>query len=290
MRFPLSLAVIGALVAGALGCSPADTTSGSGPGDCYVDAPCDTDPAKTCKVPCESVKGGGKGGGSGGGSSTGTAGAGGSGGNVPIDVDGITATFVDASFTSTNAYSEAVKIYASDPDGQLVTADATNGTFLLTGVAAGEQWIFAEDQSNGAGQVWSTYTPQVLDAATKLTAPLVTKAVLQDVAIQVNVASVSTGSAHMVLQFVSASSGEPVDGVALAPIAGATFAFDTGGPGQYAVNPAETGALGTAVVFNVTIPSSEADIELGYSHASKAEKATIRVGQGRVTYAVLPVQ
>lgn len=289
MRFSLSFAVIGALVAGALGCSPADTSSGTGPQDCFVDAPCDTDPAKTCKVPCENVKGGGNGSGTGG-TTAGTGGAGGGGGNVPIDVNGVTALFTDATFSTTNVYSEAVKIHAVDPDGQLVTADASSGTFLLSGVAAGEQWIFAEDQSGGVEQVWSTYAPQYLTAATKLTVPLVPRSVLEDVAIQVNVASYAPGSAQLVLHFVNETTGEAVPGVAIAPLAGATYAFDTGGPGQFAVNPAETGALGSAVIFNVTVPSSEADITLSYTHDNTPEKATIRVGQGRVTYATLLVK
>lgn len=291
MRFYLSLRFVGffALAAGALGCGPAETTSGSGPGDCFVDAPCDTDPSKICKVPCKSPVGGGGVGNGGSGGSTASAGAGGAGGKA-VDASGVTVVFASAAFDTVSSYTESARIYAADLDGQLVTADTVGGAFTLTGVAEGAQWVEAEDTSNGAGQVWSTFSAQLFDGTTSLEVPLVTKATLGDVAVQANVASYGATAAQLVLRFVDSVTGDPVDGVAIGPLSGATYAFDTGGPGQYAVNPAQTGPLGMAVVFNVAVPSAQADIELSYSYGNNnPESATLRLGQGKATIAVLPV-
>lgn len=291
MRLPLLFVGIGALVAGALGCGPTENAPGSGPGSCFVDVPCETDPGQTCKVPCKDpVGGGGVGhGGSGGSTGTGTGGTSGAGGKA-VDASGITVAFTSGAFDTVTPHTESVRLYAWDLDGQIVTADTSGGAFTMTNVAEGAQWVEAEDTSNGAGQVWSTFSVQAFDGATSLEVPLVPKSALGDVAVQVNVASYAQGAAQLVLRFVDATTGDPVDGVALGALSGAVFAFDTGGPGQYAVNPAQTGPLGMAVVFNVGVPSAQADIELSYSYGNNnPETATLRVGQGMATVAVLPV-
>ena len=289
MRFHLFFVCFSALAMGALGCGPAETTSGSGPGDCFVDAPCETDPSKICKVPCKGPVGGGGVGHGGSGGSTASGGAGGAGGKA-VDASGVTVAFTSSAFDTVSSYTEAARIYAVDLDGQLVTADTAAGAFTLTDVAEGDQWIEAEDTSNGAGQVWSTFSRVYFDGTTSLEVPLIEKATLGDVAVQANVVSYSATAAQLVIRFVDSVTGDPVDGVAIGPLSGATYAFDTGGPGQYAVNPAQTGALGMAVVFNVAVPSAQADIELSYSHGNNnPESATLRLGQGKATVVALPV-
>ena len=76
MRFRLSFALMGGLLAGALGCQPA-SSGAPGPKPCFVDEPCETNTSEVCQIPCKDAHGGG----------VGTGGSGG-GGGISVDPPG----------------------------------------------------------------------------------------------------------------------------------------------------------------------------------------------------------
>src|SRR4051794_25655666 len=100
-----------ALACGAAGCQKSDAGL-TGPQNCTVTGPCDTDPSKTCVVPCKTdAAGAGNGHGAGAGGTAGTggmgaAGAGGSAGSggtgtVTVDTTGTVAAFASTAFVET---------------------------------------------------------------------------------------------------------------------------------------------------------------------------------------------
>lgn len=293
MSFRLSFVLIGALLGGggAAGCQPAEA-SGSGPKPCFVDAPCETNTSLTCQVPCKDVHGGGvgQGGSTGGSTSGGTGGTGGAGGKS-VDVSGSVVRFTTSVFDDVLPYTQPTKIHALDVDGKPISVDpAADGTFEIKGAASGDQWVLAADASGGSAGILSTYSLQAFDGMSALAVPVVPLTLLDDVAIQVDVPTFTPGTAQLVLRFVDAVTGVPLQGVTLGPLAGAKYGFDTGGQGAYTTNPPQTGPLGMAVVFNVIAPAAESDITLTATFNGDPTKTSLRIDPDAATYAVIPLK
>ncbi len=289
MSFRRSFVLIGALLGGgALGCQPSEA-SGSGPKPCFVDAPCETNTSLTCQVPCKTVPSNPSGS-SGGGSAGGAGGTGGAGG-ASVDVSGSVVRFDTTTFDQVVPHADLTKIRALDVDGQPITVDtAVDGTFAMTGVAEGNQWVLAADASGGSAGIFSTYSVQPMDGMGLLEVPVVPVTVLDDIAILVDVPSFTPGAAHLVLRFVDDASGLPVEGVTLGALAGGQYGFDTGGQGAYTTLPAQTGPLGMGVVLNLIVPSADATITLSSTTFNgDTTKTSLPIDPDTVTYAVIPL-
>jgi len=239
--------MVGSGMAG-LACPPNDTVTGTAAPDCLIDLPCEDDPAKTCEV---NVCGGnaagigqGTGTGAGGGATTG-----GSGGGV-VDVTGSIVALTSATFDESVAYGGPITVIAEGAGVSYVEAATLNGTFALAGAAAGLRWVLAKDGDGGAGGAFSTYSLQDLDGVTSLVLPVISVDVLEDVATDLMVPSLTAGSAHLVMR-VEDENGFALDGVELAGLAGATVGYDLA-PGQYG-SDGTTGGLGIAVALNVQV-------------------------------------
>ncbi|MBK8257379.1 MAG: hypothetical protein IPK82_32510 [Polyangiaceae bacterium] len=263
-----------------VGCS-AETASLTSPGDCFVDAPCEDDPSKTCKVPCpnNSPAGGiaGGTGGTGGTSGTGTAG---SAGAAVIDVTGSVVEFVDATFDQTVPYFDEITVHAEGPSGE-VTAKSDNGELQLLSVFEGAQWIWAESPTPVLGFAYSTYSRPILSAGTNLVVQVVPVEVMQDIATQINVSSLDQGSAHLVLRTVD-SSANPLQGVTAGGLSGASVGYDVG-PGQFFSGADGTGSLGLAVVLNVAVPS-KGTATVSFTAEGNTYSLEVPVAPDSVTY------
>lgn len=267
-----------AVAIGASGCG-SQGPAYSGVQDCFVDAPCDTDPSQTCKVPCEKLPGGPIGHGGGGGS-TGTGGAGGG----AVDVNGSVVIVSDSAFGATVPYTGPVHVIAPGADAKTVEADTVNGDFSLTGAASGGQWVLAE--SSGASDApFSTYSYQDLNGS-DLVLPMVPVDVLDDVAIQINVASFAADGAQLVV-FVTDANGSPLPGVGVGPLGGATIGYELSS-GQYALNPAETTDLGVAVALNASV-GGEALVDVPFTYQNNVEKFSLKLAPGTVTFATVAI-
>ena len=291
MRFRLSFALLGGLLAGALGCQPA-SSGAPGPKPCFVEEPCETNTSEMCQLPCKDSPGGGVGhGGSGGDTSAGGGGTGGSGGSggKSVDVSGNVVRFTTATFDATVPHTNLTTVSAVDVNGDMITVDTNNGAFEMKSVAKGDQWVLVTDTSGGAAGIFSTYSAQPMDGMSLLEVPVIPITALDDVAIQVDVPTFTPGAAQMVILFLDDASGQPVEGVTIGALAGAKYGFDIGGQGAYTTNPQQTGPLGTAVLFNVIVPAVST-IQLKYSFNGNPQ-ATIELpaAPDTATYAVLPV-
>ncbi len=255
----------------------------SGVQNCFVDAPCDTDPSQTCKVPCKpGMSGGGHGnGGSGGGATT----SGGAGGGGPVDVTGSVVIFTDDAFSTTTPYTGDVHVVAPGADTQTVETDTVGGDFELKSAASGGQWILAE--SSGASDApFSTYSYQELDGLSPLVLPMVPVNVLDDVAVQLNVASFGADRAQIVV-LVNDESGNPLPGVSVGPLGGATFGYEIGA-GEYVLNPAETTDLGVAVALNVSV-AADGTVDVPFTYNNKVNKRALRLAPDTVTFAAVTI-
>lgn len=263
-----------------VGCS-SETAALTSPGDCFVDAPCEDDPSKTCKVPCpnNSPAGGiaGGTGGSGGTSSTGTAG---SAGAAVIDVTGSVVEFVDTTFDQTVPYFDEITVHAEGPSGE-VTGKSDNGALQLLSVFEGAQWIWAESPTPVLGFAYSTYSRPILSANKELIVQVVPVQAVQDIATQINVSLLADGSAHLVLRTVD-SSGNPLQGVTAGGLAGASVGYDVG-PGQFFSGADGTGSLGLAVVLNVAVPS-KGTATVSFTAEGNTYSLAVPVAPDSVTY------
>lgn len=283
MRSPLAFSMFLALVGLAAPACKSQGSAYSGVQNCYVDAPCDTDPSKTCKVPCKpGMSGGGHGnGGSGGGDTTG----GGAGGGGPVDVLGSIVVFTDDAFVTTVPYAGDVHVVAPGVDTQTVEADTLNGDFELKAAASGGQWVLA--QSSGASDApFSTYTFQDLDGVSGLVLPMVPVTALDDIAVQLDVPSFGVDRAQIVL-YITDESGAALPGVSVGPLSGATFGYEIGS-GEYVLNPAETSDLGIAVAFNVSV-AAEATVDVPFTYDNATHKFALRLAPDTVTFAEIPI-
>lgn len=278
------LAVFVTALAGlAAGCENDETTFGP-PSSCLVDRPCDDDPSKTCKVPCEGslppVGNPSGGGGAGGGTSTGGAGGG------AVDVLGSVVTFTSAEFDETAPYADPIKIIAPGVDTATVEADVADGTFSLVGAAAGVQWVLAQDSSGGVGGAFSTYSLHNVTASGALVVPVVPVEVLNTIATQISVVGLDSGTAHLVLR-ISDETGAPLEGVTVSPLGGSTVGYDSG-PGFYTSNATGTGNLGLAVALNVGVAGA-GTVDVAMTHLGEAYDATIPIAPNAVTYALIGI-
>lgn len=271
---------MGLCVAGALGCDggAGEATSFGAPDTrCY--APCEDDPSKTCTVPCP--PGGatpvGNSGGTGG--SGGTAGSGGAGGSS-VDVTGTVVQFASLSFTDVVPYLEDITIVAPGVDTNEVQTDAKGGSFALTGVASGLQWVLAKDL-DGTGGAHSTYSIQQLDGD-PITVPVVPFDVIDVIGTQLDLVSLSPGTAQVVLE-IDDESGVPIEGATLA-LTGATVGYAVA-PGQYSGVAAGTGTLGLVVALNVPVAApSEVKVTLTVPGLATPVTADVQMAPDTATY------
>lgn len=285
MRWPPLLSIFAAAIGLSLSACQPSNSGYTGPKECFVDAPCDTDPSQTCQVPCKPNVSGGVGAGHGGSGGSGGASSGGSGGGGPVDVTGKTVIFTTTSFDQTTDYDGPVHVITAGVDTQTVETDTVNGLFSLANAASGGHWVLA--QSSGATDApFSTYSYQDLDGMNQLALPLVPVTVLDDVAVQLTVQDFGADRAQLIV-LVSDELGQPLAGASMGSLSGATIGYETSG-GVYSLSPEETTDLGIAVALNVSV-ASESTVDIPFTWNGDVKKFAFRLAPGSVTFAAVAI-
>lgn len=272
---------MGLCVVGALGCQGgADESTSFGAPDnrCYV--PCEDDASEMCAVQCPSAGTGPVANGGSGGDTGSTAG---SGGGVP----GTVVQFASTSFTEVVPYLDDITIVVPGPGASSadVQIDATGGSFSLPGTASGLQWVLAQE-IDGTGGAYSTYSIQWI-VGDPITVPVVPFDVIDVIGTQLDLVSLSLGTAHVVLE-IDDESGVPIEGVTLA-LSGATIGYSIA-PGQYSTVVAGTDTQGLAVALNVPVPApSDVKVTLSVPGLDSLVTAEVRMAPDTVTYTKVAV-
>ncbi len=268
---------MGLCVAGALGCQGgADEATSFGTPDIKCYAPCEDDPSKTCTVPCPP-------GGSGPVANSGGGGAGGDIGSTAGSGGGVTGTvvqFASTSFTDVVPYLDDITIVAPGVGTDEVEASATGGTFTLTAPKSGLRWVLAKEL-DGTGGAYSTYSIHWI-VGDPIVVPVVPFDVIDVIGTQLDVVSLSPGTAQVVLE-IDDESGVPIEGVTLA-LSGATIGYSIG-PGQYSAVVAGTDTQGLVVGLNVPVPApSDVKVTLTVPGLASLVTAEVRMAPDTVTY------
>lgn len=220
----------------------------------------------------------------------GLGGAGGSGGALPegTDVTGSLSVVVTTSFDQLEPYAGQATITAPSAQGADVSAPfggAAGSTFSLKGVATGVQWFFVKDETGGATQVFSTWSPVLLPSAQAISLPVIDLDTMTSIATSLpTVGSLSGTAAQIVLKVTR--DDLPLAGVAVTSGAGgATLAYDTG-PGIYSDAATATGTGGAMILFN-TSPSASGKRTITLTDdAMRAFVVEVPVTAGAATIAV----
>lgn len=270
---------------GALGCKSESQSLSAPDTGCYV--PCQDDPSKTCKVPCPAGAGGpGIGQGAGAGGAGGAGSTGGAAGSVEsVDVSGSVVQIVSVTFDASAPYLDPVSVVAPGPGGTEVEVDSVAGSFTLTGAAPGLQWVLAKEL-DGVGGAFSLYTIQDLGSQTPLGLPIVSVELLSTIGTQIDVPSLVSGAAHLVME-IGDDSGQPLEGAEIA-LPGADIGYAVG-PGQYSASVGSTGTPGLATALNIPV-AAKSDVAVTVTVAAapfngQTYPVVVRLAPDTATYA-----
>lgn len=206
------------------------------PGSCSNDAPC-TNP----------VSGGGS-----------TSGGADGGPAVGVQVTGDVGLLSTLTFNNPTGYDGAATVFATASDGTTVSAPfggSSASTFTLDDVRVGPQWFFVRDDTSGATDVYSTYTPiTVPEQPGPLLLYVVDRPTLQAIAFQQPGSPQLSPNQAQVILFLERDD-MPAQGVALAGDAGGAIVLYDEGTGEYSQSATVTGASGRMVLLNVPVPA-----------------------------------
>jgi hypothetical protein len=238
----LSLALLGAALACAAGCSSSESPHPPAAGECTTN----------------DCAGGGSQSGGGGGAGGGTdAGLDASGdvdvGDGGVELHGTVAVTSDSTFVSTTPYPAVAEVRAVVGAATLST-DTDMGAFTLAGVAPGVTWFGVSDRAGGSS-IFPTLQIAQVDPASTIKLVGVDAQLFRQAYDVVNTVGPQLGTqpglGHAILFFRRASA--PLPGVTLSGAGGAQLvAYDAGV--TYGTSPARTQAAGTAILFGVPAP------------------------------------
>src|SRR5262249_52765591 len=131
---------------------------------------------------------------------------GGGAGVMAVEVSGKVEAFATVAFDiqDVKLYTGPIKVIAPGAATKTVEADAAGGAFDLTGAAAGDQWVLAQDPSGPSNGPFATYSYQVLDGQS-IVVPVVPFDLLDAVATQLGGVGLTPGRAHMILVIENAA-------------------------------------------------------------------------------------
>ena len=225
--------------------------------------------------------GGTKDGGTGGGTSSdgGVAGEG-------TTLTGNVAALTSEDFQSGVNYGDVATVSADAADGGTATATYQGGSFTLTGVMP-------------TPELWVTVTPAVVGEYLPTLQPLSSEADA-DVTLYLIPASTidliygllsfpvarEVGRAHVVLRFVDATTGEPIEGVTVSHV-GETVSYDTGG--SWSDVQTGTGSLGYAVLVNAPAQSNRTKQKVSFDTGTVSGSLDIAMQSDAITLADIAI-
>lgn len=208
----------------------------------------------------------------------------------PIDITGAVGVAVSAELDQIEPYTGATTVYGPGVSGKLVGApyggDA-GATFTLSGVLAGSDWLYAQDDTGGGTGVFSTFSPHTLPSKANLVVPVLDQSVLTAVASsQPGAPLLDATRAHIVLAVRRANM--PLAGVSIAGSAGAGLVTYDQGPGLYSSQATATGSAGGIVILNAQATASGSGISIQLvDAAAKTFAVEVPVAPGVATIAEL---
>ncbi|MFO0758262.1 MAG: hypothetical protein U0359_17340 [Byssovorax sp.] len=228
------------------------------------------------------------------GAGTGTGGTGGEGGGQggapaqAVDVNGTVAVVDTTTFDHLGVYTKKVTVVAPTLGGTVEgSTDGSSAGFSLKGVATGNQWFFARDDSGGGAGVLSTYSAHRVPSSSPLVVPVMDLQVLQTIAATQPSAITIDGLAAQVVLLLRRQ-GSPASGLTLTSSAfGGTVAYDQSAGVYSSAGAKKTGGSGVIVMLNVGAPVAGKDLDILLTdEANETYAFSIPVAAGAATIAL----
>ncbi len=241
--------------------------------------------------PCpagEQCKPGGVVGGGTSGSSSATSSASSSAGATTGTLSGQVGVLSGGEFDSAVALQGKADVIVDLGAGMHATASYTDAAtgFSLDALPTGLHWVFAQDGTNGAAHVLSTFSLEAVPSANVMV-PLVDLDMLTTVTASMPVpVLLAPGAAHVIVHLER--NGSPLAGVAVSStLPKATIAYDVGS-GAYSTVATQTGNAGIVLLLNVpTSGSSSIEVDFLDGQSKSFSSGLLPIAKDAATVAGL---